>query len=447
VLSVFVLGILSALAMSLVVDTGLTALRSDNYRDSVSAQLAAESGFEFMLKAMDEVRVPETTTQTTFLEDCSAAFGEKLNGTPNLASATVRTDGSQVVIPPISLPNKGGNFTSYVTWLDATHVRLETVGTCGGISRRLRMDFERVVHRSPVFDNGVASKGQLKISGNSKIKGTTDPNDASILAASSTYDNAVIIEGGVVIDGDVYAAGETSYVDITGTPEIAGSTDPGVYSDNLHTATDVPDFPAVDTTVLAGMATSVIDSTTDLTGSDLVFNNVRIAAGTNPTFSTGVTVNGIVYIEAPNIVSFSGQANLNGLVATQDSDEPIETCHISFAGGVTANGVEALPDTEEFADVKQQAGTFIVAPGFSVSFAGNCSIAGGIIAADQLTFTGAAEGSVNGSVISLEDSLTTFGGNVTLYVDHDGAVQQPAGFINSFGLSAIPDSYTERIGG
>ena len=445
VLAIMMMAVLSTLAVSFASITELNSRKSSNSRDAMEARLAAESGLDYMLMLMHDMQVPETMTQTGFLEDFASVIGNRLTGTANLAGASIANTGTQVVVPPVSLPH--GNFTTYLTWIDATHCRLETVGAYGGTSRRVRMDFQMVARRSPIFDNGVATKGQLKVSGNAKIKGATDPNDATILAASTTNDKAVILEGGIVIDGDVYAAGASSYVEISGSPEIAGSTDSAVYADNIHTAVDVPDFPAVDTTALAALATNVIDSDTDLTGSGLVFNNVRIAAGTNPTFSSGVTVNGIVYIEAPNNVSFSGQANLNGLIATQDSGEPLENCQISFSGGVTANGVEALPDTEEFADIKQHTGTFIVAPGFAVSFSGNCSIAGGIIAADQLTFTGSAEGTIQGSIIALEDTLTTFGGNVSLFVDRENAVQDPAGFITSLGMTPLPDTYTEYIGG
>ena len=445
VLALLMLVVLSVLAVTMATVTQLNTLKSDNSRNALEARLAAESGLDYMLMIMRDMQVPETTEQTPFLADFAAALGERLTGTPTLSGASITNSGTEITIPSVSLPE--GSFTASLTWIDSTHCRLESLGTCGGASRRLRMDFQMVPRRSPVFDHGIAAKGQLRLHGGARIKGSTDPNDASILSASATHDDAVLLDGGIVVDGDVYAAGAGSYVATSGSPEIAGSTDPEVYGEHVHSEVEVPDFPEVNTAPFAALAINLVDSSTDISSSGLVLNNIRIAAGTNPTFNSDVTINGIVYIETPNIVSFSGQATLNGMIATQDSEEPIENCQISFSGGVTANGVEALPDTEEFADIKQYTGTFIVAPGFAVSFAGNCSITGGIIAADQLTFTGTANGTIQGSVIAMGDQLTTFGGNVSLFVDHENLSDEPAGFVGSLGITPLPDTYTECVGG
>ena len=151
----------------------------------------------------------------------------------------------------------------------------------------------------------------------------------------------------------------------------------------------------------------------------------------------------MVYVEAPNVVRFEGGAELNGFIVTQDTGQTIGNCQIHFAGHVEAHGVEALPDTSQFAAVKQQTGTFIVAPGFGVTFAGSFSAINGSIAADQLTFTGTAEGVIKGSVIGLEDIPTVIGGNVDIYVDRENANPDPAGFVKSLAFSPVPGSYAE----
>jgi len=108
--------------------------------------------------------------------------------------------------------------------------------------------------------------------------------------------------------------------------------------------------------------------------------------------------------------------------------------------------VEVLPSTPTFAAVKQQTGTFVLAPGFGVTFAGNFSAINGAIAADQLTFTGTAEGLVRGSVIGLRDITTRVGGNVDIFVDRSNADPNPAGFLKPFALIPQPETYQELTG-
>jgi hypothetical protein len=208
----------------------------------------------------------------------------------------------------------------------------------------------------------------------------------------------------------------------------------------------VPDFPTVNVTPIATLATNVVDATTDTSVPGSVFNNIRIAAGTNPVFASDVIINGAVYVEAPNIIKFAGQTTLNGVVVTEQSEQPLEKCQITFAGTVTANGVDDLPDIPEFALIKEHTGTFVAAPGFGVTFAGNFSAINGAVAADKLTFTGTAEGTIRGCVIGLEDHPTVIDGNVDIFVDRSGSDENPAGFIESLGVAVLPDTYTECIG-
>ena len=80
---------------------------------------------------------------------------------------------------------------------------------------------------------------------------------------------------------------------------------------------------------------------------------------------------------------------------------------------------------------------------FGVTFAGNFSAVNGSIIADQLTFTGTAEGVVKGSVIGLKDLPTEIGGNVDIYVDRKNAKPDPAGVEKSLSMQPIIDTYEE----
>ena len=49
-----------------------------------------------------------------------------------------------------------------------------------------------------------------------------------------------------------------------------------------------------------------------------------LALGTNPTFASDVVINGVIFVEAPNVVTFSGKVTINGLVAATNSGSVFE---------------------------------------------------------------------------------------------------------------------------
>jgi hypothetical protein len=195
------------------------------------------------------------------------------------------------------------------------------------------------------------------------------------------------------------------------------------------------------------MATTVVDANTDLSGG--VFSNIRIAAGTNPDFTSDTVINGIIYVESPNTVTFHGQCTINGMIVTQPvAGQPIEDCQIDFRGGTSMPGVGVLADTAEFAAIKQMVGTSILAPGFGVVFRGNSSAINGTIAADELSFRGTSDvlGEITGIIMGLKDSPLTMQGNTTVRIKRPPADLMPAGFKYTWSLRFDMESYTEPIG-
>ncbi|MHC4717993.1 MAG: hypothetical protein ACYS5V_13545, partial [Planctomycetota bacterium] len=259
---------------------------------------------------------------------------------------------------------------------------------------------------------------------------------------------AILLSGGAVkVAGGLYVSGDETCVTLEGNPYVVGTSDPAKVLENVHHNVMAPDFPELDTAPLAALATNVVDSSTDTETSGQVFSNIRIAAGTNPTFAANTQINGVVYVEAPNIVSFEGHATVNGFIVTEDSDAGMDACQIYFAGTVDATGVDALPDTPEFADVKAHTGTFLLAPGFKVTFTGDFATINGTIAADQFLFSGTATGVIKGAVIGLEDLPTVLDGNVQVTVDRSGLDPDPAGFIKSLSPEVDYNTYREPVTG
>ena len=424
----------------IVVWTGLRCGRqSGNLVHAQMAQLSAESGLFYAARTLSLVAVPSTTTTANLLVNIATALGNRFNGTPNLAGLTVIQDSTGVTVPWI---NWGpAQFQIRVAQSGTNGLLLYVAGCSQGVTRTVAMDMRLTRPVNTAFDYGVASQGTISVSGNAEILGKNALNEASVIS-TTTNPVAIQVSGSCRIDGDLSSTTTPTSVVISGSPTVAGSQDPLVIAQHVHFGVDAPTFPTIDTSVFSPLCTSVIDSSSDLSHHGTVFNNVRVKARTNPTFSSDVVLNGIVYIEAPNIVTFTSKVTLNGIVAT-DMTNDSSTAKISFAGQVEAFGVEALPDLPQYAAVKQMLGTFIAAPGFDVSFAGQFSTINGTVAADKLTFSGQAEGTILGSVIGMSNLDTNISGTVKIVIDREHAVENPAGFSMPLSLLVVQKTYRE----
>jgi len=441
-LAIILLGLFVSVGAAFVAFTNTNVQVINNMTDIHRARLAAESGFGYALRQIRKLALPHTTDKDNAITNIAEKLGECLNGSPNLGGELVTCNGATVLVPTIQMQD--GAFDMWVVQQADQTLTLKVQGVTEGVRRVLAVDLIlRPGHPNSVFNYGLASRGPISIDGNGEIRGMNEFTEASVISAAEDG-VAVTVDGSAIVDGDISSVGTQTSVVISGTPTIAGSQDPEVIAEHIHFGVDPPAFPEVDTSIFRPLATNVINSETDTSVNGQVFNNVVIEAGTNPTFASNVVLNGVVFIEAPNVVTFSGKVTLKGLIATEQADFPIEACKLSFAGQVEALGVEALPDTPEFEAVKAMTGTFIVAPGFDVSFGGQFSTISGTIAAEKLSFSGQAEGTVAGSVIGLGDYPTSVSGHVDIVIDRSGEDAGDAGFYEPLSLEVDRRTYREE---
>ena len=120
------------------------------------------------------------------------------------------------------------------------------------------------------------------------------------------------------------------------------------------------------------------------------------------------------------------------------------TNQINFDGSVTSSSVSELPDEPQFDQLRNETGTFLLAPGFSVSFGGNFETINGVIAANGVEFYGDAGGTIDGSVLNYSDTTMNLQGNSDLSFNH-GTVEVPAGFEFDIELKYDPSSYSEVV--
>ena len=260
---------------------------------------------------------------------------------------------------------------------------------------------------------------------------------------AKTPNLALEIIGSSSIAGDVSIVNPSAYVDLQGGhAEIGGESGQDAIDNHVRIGVPAVEFPTPNT----GYFSDIVTLTTlpENYGSQSIFNNVIIPPNTNPSFSANVTFNGLLFVEVPNQVSFNGNVNITGIiVGNGDPTDNSRTNTFSFNGGVTSSPITNLPAVPIFDQLRDQGGTFLMAPGFGVSFGGNFHTLNGAVAANGIDFYGNAGGTIEGSVINYSDEPMTFDGNSDLYFNRSNASTNPPGFAPKIVLQYDPSSYAE----
>lgn len=450
VISVILLTIMAALAVSYAAFANASYLQADNLAKAHSAQTQAESGLAFMLHTMREVTLPGDTTDETMMEDLRASLSDHLDSTPNLGGAYVDLIDDEVLIPLIQCGT--GGFTSRFTQVDGNSCRMTVTGTIEDVSRSVSIDLDVGPATDDTWRHGIASRGKIDVGVHAIVTGANRQEEAQMLSLLAGED-AIALGLHVAIGGDLFLTDETATVDIQGGGggglSVGGETDVGlILSEHVHVV-DPPILPTVDTTILEALATEELPDLPNY--NNRTFTNVRIKPDTDPDFGQDAVLNGIVYVEAPNIVTFKSNCILNGFVVTEDGgDQELQDCQLIFKSGMSSTPVEDLPDMIEgvsMLEVKEHTGTFVLAPGFGVKFYGHANTIAGAIAADKIHFWGQAEIEVTGFILGLTDEVMALDGHTVITIDSDNADANPAGFVYPKILTPNPDSYREVTGG
>ena len=105
----------------------------------------------------------------------------------------------------------------------------------------------------------------------------------------------------------------------------------------------------------------------------------------------------------------------------------------------------ALP--ESFGDLRNETGTFMMAPGFEVSMGGNFGTLNGCIAANGVNFYGTAGGTIGGSVLNYSDQPMVMEGNGDLFFNRTGETEIPVGFepVLNIVIKYDPSDYDEVL--
>ncbi|UCG48250.1 MAG: pilus assembly PilX N-terminal domain-containing protein [Phycisphaerales bacterium] len=440
---IFVL-IFSALAIGMVTLSGTNLQMADNQHKADCARACAESGLEIVRFWLDSVSIPGTTAPSQRFSAIADSLESNLTagGITNITTCYVHPT---ITIPGVTLDSaEGKSFSAELTKLDADTLQLDVTGTYGQVSRTVRVNYELGERAQTVFDYGVATRGPLSLAGNIQLDGINIAVESDVYIESLESNLALSIIGNSQIAGDVKIVNPVATVDLQGGQAgIGGETGQAAIDNHVSFGAAETEFPEPNPSYFESYVTNVIDSTTD-TSADATFENVRILAGTNPTFSGHVTLKGVVYIETPNVVNFTGTTDVTGIIVGDGNIEDNSGVNmINFAGDVVSQPVSDLPLEQEYAELRQETGTFLIAPGFSASFGGSFETISGAIVANGIQFYGNAGGTINGSVINYSDQDMTLTGNGDLYFNRSGTVEVPAGFIPEIVLNYDASSYSE----
>jgi len=436
---IFVL-IFSALAVSMATLSGTNVQLASNQHKVGCAMASTESGAEAMRYWLTRVEIPSSTPPSDYFGTIVDTFQNDLTDN-SISNITLLIDGS---ILPVALDSANGQAFEGEIIIDGNNPNILQVYTTGGgseITRTIRVYYDIEPYEYPIFDFGLATKGPVHFIGNPTVRGTNSNNEADIFIESNNDPLALFVLGNTNFDGDISIANTTANANFGGSVKIGGDTGQTAIDNHVTIGAESPEFPLPDTQHFQQYATGpVIDSSTDLSSPGTIWTNATIAAGTDPNFLGNVIIEGILYIEQPNIVTFSQNVDSRGMIVAEGDPNNPGTNSMTFLGNFATNPV---PSGVQFDAIRQETGSSILAPAFAVTFAGNFSALSGVMAVSGVHFSGNVNAIVEGTIINYSDNPTTVEGNATLNFDRSDNIKVPAGFDTHRILTYNPASYEE----
>lgn len=447
-LSLVFIVMFSTLAVAMAAMSGTNVQLADNQRRSNVARSCAESGHQIIRNWFSYVNVSGKTPQSQMF---SAISNDLSNIAQSISGVSLDLGSGSISVPAVTLEstlNKSfrGTIVPLPSPSDPQTLQVYITGVYGQVTKTIVVRYVLGDRANTVFDFGVASKGPLALSGNIELNGINVDVESNVYIESLDDWLALDICGNSSIAGDVKIVNPDASVSLQGgQASIGGDTGADAIANHVHFGVPPAEFPEPDPTLFEPYAINVVDANTSLP-SNGTFENIRIKAGTNPTFANNTTLKGVVYVEQPNVVDFSGSVEITGIIAAAgDVNDDSGQNQLIFRGTVDSYPVSALPADSQYDGIRDLDGTFICAPGFATSFGGNFHTVNGTIASNGVEFFGNAGGTIKGSVINYADDTMTLDGNSDLLFNRSGTTTSPPGFIPRVILLYDPGTYSEPV--
>jgi len=256
------------------------------------------------------------------------------------------------------------------------------------------------------------------------------------MSARDVNTQAITVSGGI-IGGKLNMMNGAS-ITVTGGTVDGASIPANIINYHTTLLDDPPEFPVVDPTVYKKYAVNTFTGMPKK-GSP---QNILIKKNTNPKFNAGDTVQGIMYIESPNQVTFNGNFNLQGFIVMEKGVST--TDFLNFKGNFAQLPV---PPDKAFDEVRATTGVSILAPGAAVTMTGSVdSILKGNVIVDSFHNNGSADIQLDrGSLITLNpnDKSAWFEGKTVKFTATGGNNVPGQGLSYSAYYLADPTSWQE----
>jgi hypothetical protein len=444
IMSMIFILIFSALTISLATLSNTNAQIANNQKKLNLAYSSAESGLDVSKYWLKNVYMAYTVAP----EDRFGVLANFVEADLEAVNINLlKTYDSDGAIDSISLNDIGFNsslgqsFTALVKPDPANidQLQMYITGTGSDVQKTILVNYIYGTRAHNVFDFGIATKGPLNLIGSVSVSGANIEVDSSVYIETDAPE-ALSIIGKSSIGGDVSITNVDAGVSLGSNASVGGEKMPNAI-DHVFKGAPTTEFPVPMPDYFEKYVQTTYDPNNILTE----YSNVRIPLGTNPSFAGGVIFNGVLYIESPNIVTFTGHVTINGIiVGNGDLNDNSGTNKIIFLGTVDSNPVTDLDaNNPDYAELTNETGTFLMAPGFSVDFGGDFETPNGAIAANGVKFSGNAGGIIQGSVINYSNVPMELSGNSALLFNRTADGEVPAGFGPEIILHFIPESYTE----
>jgi hypothetical protein len=429
------LPILASLSVAFFSSSSMSLAQSSNLTAMTEARLAGEGGVSFVLYKVSHCGVSGSLRGQAMLDSLAAKLG---------ASMTVSyiAPKTAITIPDIGLGDGKRSFGGQITLSDPNTLHLVVTGKYAagaGDSARI-VQRELAIDLHPMWDPalafGICSKGPVELGMNTDLSGVTNPSDGSIYSSAiGTLAAPAVSCGSGHISGDVSLSPPNTLasMDISGT----------VVDGAIRVDAPPVSMPTINRTPYTSLATTVMNLASPPAGT---YKNIRIPANTNPTFSSAVTIQGVMYVQAPNKIYFNNNVTFTGVMVADDPPAGSLDAdnYIYFNNNMTFSGAEQLTGSE-FSDVRKLPGSSILCPGFTMEFKNNLSSVGGIMALKSLIAKNNVNSTIMGSVLIYGDTGLDFKNNSDVDLQLSGSAP-PAGFAG-YGLAGVmpdPATYVEK---
>ena len=460
IIAMLYLVLFSSLAVGFAAATQTAVQVAYNDDSAHRAQLAAESGMEFVRQQLAALTIDRKTPKDQLLQAVYAELAQSMNGSPNLGGGSISFVNGRINIPAdpaqyvtVNDADARAKFRATIALNeddpDEKELRVWVAGyhkKSASAARGVQMDYEIKDKPSVLLKFGVAARGPIVMRSNAHISGVSGEASFGSVLTTTTSNPAMTMAGSASVSGDVAITDPANRLSYSSNASVGGySAGSAEGQEHVHIGVEAPVFPFVDTSVFEPFATTVLPRASGSYSG--YFSNIRIPANTNPTFSSGTVLEGVIYVEAPNRISFGSNTKMTGVIAVQnDPAGSTSTNSISFASNLTLNGVDSLPNVPKFAGLHELAGCAILAPNFSVQVNSNFGSIAGMIVAGQITMDSNASGTVTGGFLSLTDNgPVTFSSNSNILVKTRIANNTPAGLYFDKNYAAKVNTWGEFI--